>query len=256
MVTRSARPSGPVERLMRGMVVALCASLAGILIAACQPQTQKAASVIEDSLREKYSRDFKVQSIGGGYGTYDNTTWKATVVPVADPTLSFKATVKKDLSIVEDQYVGQLVVRETQYQLQAALAQTMGAGAFARVWLDEDSSSSSGPAPVVGEPGVSPRDFFAANPEYRPVAFIGIEGVPESGETTRQASSAAMALQGVTGRGKAFVYFGSPEQFRDLASKQEGMDLDALWMHSLATPDQAVAVEADATGTTVLSDLK
>lgn len=65
-------------------------------------------SAIEEALKSKYDLSFKVESLGGAYGTGDNTTIKAWCCCKEGEyaELKFMAEIdKEDLSIVKDEYL-------------------------------------------------------------------------------------------------------------------------------------------------------
>jgi len=249
----SARHFG--DRRRRGVVVVLAAGIASLLLAGCQPQMQKAASTIEGRLQEKYGQEFRVASIGAGYGTPDNSTLKATVAPVSDPALTFEATVKKDLSEVQDRFVGATAVRAVEQEYGAVLVKDWPDGSFARVWLDEDSEGEAPAAADTGELGIAPKAYFDVNPEVRPVAFVGVKGQGSAAEARQTAADVALKLQSISGRGKVFVFLVPNEDFARIAESAPSRQINELWFEALDFPSFAYVLEVDSEGATVIEDL-
>lgn len=84
----------------------------------CQSKDQKAEQRILEALQEKYGEEFVLDSIGGGYGTMNNNTWKAKVYPKKDKTMWFTVEVTKDLKNVYDKYLNEVIARNAQQTIE------------------------------------------------------------------------------------------------------------------------------------------
>lgn len=84
----------------------------------CQSKDQKAEQRILEALQEKYGEEFVLDSIGGGYGTMNNNTWKAVVRPLSDKTIKFSVEITKDLKQVNDKYLNELVAKNSQNSIE------------------------------------------------------------------------------------------------------------------------------------------
>ena len=77
----------------------------------CDSKDEKAAKKIVEVLQEKYSKEFVVDSLGGGWGTMNSNTLKAIVYPKDEPTMKVLVEITKDLKQVYDNYLNHVVAR-------------------------------------------------------------------------------------------------------------------------------------------------
>jgi len=209
------------QRLMRGLVIVLSLGLAGFVAAACQPQMQQASELIAAKLNEKYGQEFVVQDMGGGYGSLDNTTWKATVYPKDDPSLTFTATVKKDLSVVQDYYLGATVARELEKSLENDIQQMTGSASIVRIHLTDTAGTDIG---EVGEPGVNPAEYFSTNPRFVPAVWVVIDSGASETASDGVALALATSLSRSASNANIDLVFVATDDLRSLESSAVGVD--------------------------------
>ncbi|MEK4104063.1 hypothetical protein NST28_08295 [Paenibacillus sp. FSL R10-2791] len=88
----------------------------------CGSREEKSEKKILSSLQEKYGEEFILDGIGGGWGTMNNNTLKATVHPKKDDTINVRVEITKDLEKVYDNYLNQVVAKKDEPMIQAIAA--------------------------------------------------------------------------------------------------------------------------------------
>ncbi|MFB9324438.1 hypothetical protein ACFFSY_00595 [Paenibacillus aurantiacus] len=86
------------------LLVVLMVSLLG-LTGCGLSKDARAVKKIEDTLQAKYGEAFVVDGLGGGFGTADDSTLKATAYLKSAPNTRISAEITKDLKQVVDDYV-------------------------------------------------------------------------------------------------------------------------------------------------------
>ena len=70
--------------------------------------------LIQNKLREKYKKEFKIKKIGNRYGTHTNDTVTTYSCPKDDENMLFTAKLNKEKTILEDDYL----LRKVSYELE------------------------------------------------------------------------------------------------------------------------------------------
>ncbi len=109
------------KHLMAIIVMTVAFSLVG-----CGSKRDRAARIITQTLEDRYEEEFVIDSMGGGWGTSDDSRLKAWVYPEGNKDNMFKAQIKKDLSIVEDEYLNILMADKLTDELTPILESIYG----------------------------------------------------------------------------------------------------------------------------------
>lgn len=84
---------------------------------ACSNKWDKASQIILQTLEERYDEEFIIDSMGGSWGTSDDSTLKAYVYPVNNKQKRFQVQIKKDFSEVTDTYMNFLLAEKLENEL-------------------------------------------------------------------------------------------------------------------------------------------
>jgi hypothetical protein len=144
-----------------------------ILSAACSDQGKAAVEKIEQSLKEKYGEEFKVEKIGDGYGTVTTNTLKALVSSKVDPNKNFDVEITKDLNKVWDKYMN-VVMSEKMDPSATKMAESV----FGQeVWVKSNLSSRghSFPDANLNDPKMEVKEYLGSQSDVSVLLDIFIK---------------------------------------------------------------------------------
>lgn len=144
-----------------------------ILSAACSDQDKAAVEKIEQSLKEKYGQEFKVEKIGGGYGTVTTNSIKALVSSKVDPEKKFDVEITKDLDKVWDKYMN-VVMSEKMDPAATEIAESV----FGQeVWVKSNLSSRgiSFPDANLNDPKMEVKEYLGSQSDVSALLDVFIK---------------------------------------------------------------------------------
>lgn len=92
----------------------------------CGNLRKEAANKIVEELNNRYDKSFVVDSMGGSWGTSDDTTIKAWTYEDGHRDEMFKAAIKKDFSEVKDEYQIHLIKEQLQPKIEDVINPILG----------------------------------------------------------------------------------------------------------------------------------
>lgn len=153
----------------KAVIGMLLVSMLG-LIGCGGSKDEKAVKKIEEALQAKYGEAFKVEGLGGGFGTMNSNTLKAVIHPVDDPSLKASAEITKDLERVYDKYLNEKLARDAREPI----------GEMAKgIWGDtrlEVSNDTGMTYPEEADTSMSYADFIKLYPNNWQIVSVYLDG--------------------------------------------------------------------------------